>query len=174
VLGGARRSHAKGSDRGVQGRVGGNQSLRVVVANAFKPVLLATPTGRLTSSGFARSAASLAEYASRDRSEPRAGPPPPRGECARRRPVAGRSSIQRRLQTLQGFSHRLPLTPRLLREVVLDRCCPVSGVRARSVPRSLVDGLAQGGGTLHPARGGSASNGMPLSRGPITRTLGGK
>jgi len=78
------------------------------------------------------------------------------------------------LQTLQGFSHRLPADAEVLRELVLDQVlAPFQGSVHDQFHDRFVDGLAQGGGTLHPSRG-SVGQHVRRSRGPTTRTLGGK
>ena len=58
------------------------------------------------------------------------------------------------LQTLQGFTHRLPADAEVLGQFVFDQVlAPLQGALHDQVHDRVVDGLAQGRGTLHPARG---------------------
>ena len=79
------------------------------------------------------------------------------------------------LQPLQGFTHRLPADAEVLGQFVFDQVlAPLQGALHDQVHDRVVDGLAQGRGTLHPARGSVGQRVMLRSLAALTWTRGGK
>ena len=118
---------------------------------------------RLTSSGVARSAASRAEYVLKDRSDAEQlvhlllgrGVHESALRGAELDPAVG-------LQALQGFSHRLPADAEVLGQLVLDQVlAALQGAVHDQFHDRVVDGLAQGSGTLHPTRGAVGQHVFP-------------
>ena len=79
------------------------------------------------------------------------------------------------LQALQGFAHRLPADAEVLRQLVLDQVlAPLQRSVHDHFHDRVVDGLAQGRGTLHPARGSVGQHVTPRSLVTLVRTSSGK
>jgi hypothetical protein len=74
------------------------------------------------------------------------------------------------LQTLQGFTHRLPTDAEVLGQLVFDQVlASLQRALDDEIDDRVVDGLPQGSGALHPARGGVGQRGAAP-----TRARGGK
>ena len=144
----------EGGDRGVQGRVGRHQPLRVVGGQRIQPVLLQLPQP-VDVLGCGILGGEPGRVCLQDRSDAEElvhlllgrGVHESALRGAELDPAVG-------LQTLQGFSHRLPADAEVLRQFVLDQVlAALQGAVHDQFHDRVVDGLAQGSGTLHPARG---------------------